>query len=45
MYNDGFKPNYWVWDKHREVLASEDQFGMGYVRSSSSGLYVGRVVI
>ena len=41
LYKDGFKFDYWVWTEHRQVLPLENQLGVGYVRSSSSGVHVG----
>ena len=41
LYKNGFKLDYWVWIEHGEVLLLENQFGVGYVRSSSIGTHVG----
>ena len=41
MYKDGFKPDYCVWTEQGEVLLPENQFGAGYVGSSSTGVHVG----
>ena len=41
MYKDGFKLDYWVWTEHGEVLPSKNQFGMGYIGSSSTAAHIG----
>ena len=41
LYKNGFNLDYWVWTKYREVLVPENQFSMGYMGSSSNGLYIG----
>ena len=41
MYKDEFKSYYWVWIEHKEALPPENQFGIGYVGSSSTGVHVG----
>ena len=35
-----FKFDYWVWTEHREALPPGNQFRVGYIGSSSSGVYV-----
>ena len=40
LYKDGFKPDYWVWTKYKELLPPENQFGVGYIGSSSIGVHV-----
>ena len=35
-YKEGFKPDYWVWTEHREILPPENQFDMDYVTSPFS---------
>ena len=39
LYKDGFKPDYWVWIEHGKVLALENQFSIGYIGSSFSGVH------
>ena len=47
LYKDEFKPDYWVWIEHGETLPLENQFGVSYVGSSSTGgsMYVTMRVI
>ena len=41
LYKDGFKLDYWLLIKHGEVLPLKNQFGMGYVGSSSNRVHIG----
>ena len=40
LYKNGFKPDYWVWIEHGEVLPPDNQFDMGHVASSFNGIHV-----
>ena len=37
LYKDGFKHDYWICIEHEETLLPENQFGVSYVGSSSTG--------
>ena len=41
LYKDGFKPDYQAQTKYGEVIATKNQFDIGYVGSSFGGVHIG----